>query len=354
MFGLYTIIFLIAVFLLLAWFACQIKLKRKQIYVLSLILISILTLIETFRDGNINPDYYLYLQYIFYPISYAGEAEYSFFSIATFSRTIGGGPLLVFFIYAILGISVKQYAINVYSKNILYSICVWLSFFYILHDLIQIRAAVSGSLLLLMIPYVYNKEYTKSIIIWIIAILFHNSALIFGILYLLRRNTITPWKWLIIYMLVFIINFINYPIFSSIFKIISILPVSIADRIGRSNPELLNDLPRMTMYSRYILIPTLFCFGAFFFKNHLISIYPYSILCLKICLLGIFAFGIGLPIVSERVYELLSVPYIYLVPTSLYWFKKDSLLKGKIITTTFCLFMAWNLLFKQELFSINV
>ncbi len=329
----------------------MIKINTKHTYTLGIILCLFLVIVETFRDGTINPDFDLYLQYIIYPNSYKGDAEASFFKISEYTYLFGGNYLTVFFIYAILGISIKLYAIYRFSINIIYSICVWMSFSFILHDLIQIRAAVAAALLLLMIPFVVQKKYWCAVSVWIIAIAFHNSALIFGFLFLLKKDTIRPWIWIGMYSLIFIINIVNYPIFSLIFKIIALFPSSLADRIGRSDPNVLNELPRMTMYSRYVLIPAIFCLFALCYRKKLISISPYSLVCLKSCFIGLYFYGIGLPIVSERVFELLSVPYILLVPTSLFWFNKNSMIKGKVVITLFCLFMAWNLLFKQEVFS---
>lgn len=351
MFGLYTIVIIVLGSLIIAWFTCSFRINRKQAIILSLFFLIYLIIVETFRDGSINPDYDLYLQYIIYSDSYKNEAEKSFFLIADLSHAFGSRYMCVFFIYAIIGISIKLFAIYNYSTNIIYSLCVWLSFSFILHDLIQIRAAVSAALLLLMIPYVCDKHYIKAILVWVLAFIFHNSAILFGIVFILKKDTIVPWKWIALYVVILIINTANLPIFSFIFNIISIFPTFISDRIGKSDPTILNGLPRMTMYSRYVIIPTIFCLMALYHRKKMLAVNSYSLVCLKVCLIGIICYGIGLPIVSERLFEILSMPYIYIVPTSLYWFKKDSLLKGKILITVFCLFMAWNLLYKQEVFS---
>lgn len=351
MFGILTTELIVLASLTIAWFTYSYKVKSNHASILNLSLLIALIIIVTFRDGSINPDYGLYLQYIYYPNSYSNEAESSFFAIAHFSKLIGSRYLFVFFVYAILGIATKLYAIYYFSTNVIYSCCIWLSFSFILHDLIQVRAAVSAGLLLLMIPYVCKEEYVKAIVVWIFAFLFHHSAIIFGLIFFLKKDIIKPWKWISVYVVVFLINLTNFPIFPIIFKILTIFPSFITERIGKSDPAILNELPRMTMYSRYILIPTITCFIAVYNRSKLSKISPYSIICLKVCLIGVYSYGIGLPIVSERVFEILSVPYIYLVPTSLYWFNHKSMLKGKILITIFCLFMSWNLLYKQEVFS---
>lgn len=352
MFGLYTVEILVISSLLLAWHTnTQKSIKQNQKILCGLLLLGILVFIATLRDGSINPDHKAYLQLIFFPQSHKGDIEESFFIINSFVKFCGGSFHYVFFIYALIAIGIKTYAIFKYSVNIFFSICVWLSFSFILHDLIQIRAAISAGCLLLMIPYVYKKKYLEAIIIWIIAFFFHNSSIIFGLLFLLKRDTFRPFIWIIAYLIIFIVNVFDLPIFTYIVKLISILPGFLSDRIGIWNPTVLDGLSRMKIYSRYALIPSLFCILAIFYRNKSSLYFPETILCLKICFIGIFIFGIGLPIVSERIFELLSVSYIFLVPTSLYWFKHNSELKGKIITIIFCLFMSWNLLFKQEVFS---
>ncbi len=351
MFGLLSTEILVIVILIISWFCVSKKIEPKQILLACIPFAIFLIILETFRNGAINPDYNLYLQYIYFPNSHRGELEESFFNIVSIARFFNGNHITVFLIYALLGISIKLIAIYKYSYNMIYSICVWIAFSFILHDLIQIRAAVSAGLLLLMIPAVYKKQIYLAIFYWIIAFLFHYSSIIFGVLFILKKNEIKSWIWITGYALIFIINATNYPIFNIVFKIISLLPGTLADRIGKSDPTLLDEMSRMTMYSRYVLIPTIFCFASLYFNKTVKTFYPISTLCIKLCFIGIFLFGIGLPIVSERLYEILQVPMIYIVPTSLLWYHRNAVLKGKIAITVFCLFMSWNLLFKQAVFS---
>jgi len=351
MFGFFSVITLVLVSLVISWNIYNIQFSKRDIILYISGIAIILIVIETFRQEDINPDYYLYLQYIKFPDSYCNDAEPSFFNIVRFTHYIGGTHLLVFFIYALLGICLKMTAIIKYSPNIFYSIAVWICFFYILQDLIQIRAAVSGSFLLFMIPSIYNGNYIKALVYWLFAFIFHNSAIVFVILFFFKKDSINPWLWISGYVTIFIINTLNLPIFTYVFKAISFLPMSIASRIGNSDPTILNEMARMTMYSRYILIPSIYSIVCLFRIKNIQSSYPYAILCLKTCMIGIMIYGVGLPIVSERLFEILSIPYIYLIPLCLYWFKRNSLIKGKIAITTFCIFMAWNLLFKQNVFS---
>lgn len=351
MFGLLTVEIIVISILVISWFFATIRISSNQKLLLYIPFVIALILIETLRDGTINPDYNLYLQYIRFPDSYKGDLEYSFFSIVDFSQWLGGEYLTVFFIYAILGISLKFIAIYKYSFNFIYSLCVWLCFSFILHDLIQIRASVAASMLLFMIPSIYNRNISVAFLFWIIAFFFHNSAIIFGIIFILKRDSINPLLWIGGYLLIFLINITNYPIFDIIFYFISYIPGTLADRIGDSDPNILNELSRMSMYSRYILIPSIFSIGCLYYIKEIQRVYPFSILCLKLSFISIFCYGIGLPIVSERLFELLQIPMIFLVPTALSWFKHNKMLRGKIIVTIFCLFMSWNLLFKQAVFS---
>ena len=103
-------------------------------------------------------------------------------------------PVFLFFlIYAFFGIGLKLYAIKSISPLFFGGVIVYLSNFYVLHDLIQIRAAVASGCILIMIKHSVEREAKKFVIYYMLAVLFHYSALIGGIIWFLNSNNTRRW-----------------------------------------------------------------------------------------------------------------------------------------------------------------
>lgn len=85
---------------------------------------------------------------------------------------------MVLIIYAILGISIKFWALKRISLNVWSTILVYFSTYYLLHDFTQIRAGVASALFLCGIYFLSKYKRKEYIILVLLAILFHYSAVI--------------------------------------------------------------------------------------------------------------------------------------------------------------------------------
>lgn len=74
------------------------------------------------------------------------------------------------------------YFIYRYSSNVFYSICIYICFGYYYASMNQIRQMISVSICLLGFIAFVEKKYIKTVITILIAISFHNSAIIFAVL----------------------------------------------------------------------------------------------------------------------------------------------------------------------------
>ena len=351
MFGKTSACVLITVSIFLAWNLCSKKIPNKYSIGISWIIILFLVCFVTFREATLNGDYNVYIQYFQSPKSYSLEIEKSFFYIRSIVESVSGSFYLLLFIYALLGVTLKYFAIKKYSPNFLYSFCAWISFVFLLQDMIQIRVAVSSGLMLWAIPLICQQKRVIVLILIAIAFYFHNSAIILLLFLFLDSKAIRPNLWIGVYVILFIINVLHVNLYGYILQIFNLLPASLSYRIGFFDPDILGDSERPILYSRYILIPTIITFVSLFYRNRLQRICPYTILCIKSCFVAIYVYSLSVPILSVRICELLLIPLIYLLPLCLYWYRGTyAQLLGKLTATTFCLFMAWNLLFKQKIF----
>ncbi|MEE9684328.1 EpsG family protein [Lelliottia amnigena] len=113
--------------------------------------------------------------------------EPSFNLLQLLNEIIFSGSTTSFFlIFAVLGVALKIYAIQKGSDYPLLSFVLYVFFYYILHDLTQIRVGVASALFLLAINDKINNHKRKAIIKIIIAVSFHYSAIIGLLLFILN------------------------------------------------------------------------------------------------------------------------------------------------------------------------
>lgn len=94
-------------------------------------------------------------------------------------------------IMAILGVGIKIFYINKYSKNKLISMLIYFSGIYIMFDMGVIRQGVSISIALISIEYIYNRKFLKFILTILCGSLFHSSIWIFMPVYFLYYKSLS-------------------------------------------------------------------------------------------------------------------------------------------------------------------
>ena len=116
-----------------------------------------------------------------------GMREPSFSIISYYLNLFGFGVNALFFVYAMLSVPLRIGAIWKLSKLPLLTLSIYISFYYQLHDLVQIRCAVASAAFLMAI-YHHLEQRNKVALVWIlIGIFFHYSA-VAGLLIFLFNN----------------------------------------------------------------------------------------------------------------------------------------------------------------------
>ena len=163
----YFVLFVITICILLD----SLRVRNNLLYLLIGIL---LVLFATFSDRSSMPDYVEYVD----AYKYGSERiEYSFVLITQISKSLGSISYL-FFIYACISIGIKMYLIKKVSIHYWASLALYLSYFFVLHDLIQIRAGAASAFLMLSFYMLYKDKKIASFLFWLLAIIFHYSAAI--------------------------------------------------------------------------------------------------------------------------------------------------------------------------------
>lgn len=325
------------VFVFVVYFLCIIlggvslflSLPKKANNILLFFLILLLVLAAGFRNGISGyPDY---MSYVLSYESFDYEVfESSFGIICEISRWIDNGNYyILFLIYATLGVTLKCLAIRRLSSCVYLSLAIYISYFYLLHELIQIRVGVASAIGLLAVKPAYYGDFKRFILLVFLASFFHESAFLYLLLYFLKKDSFdsTDYKCFIFFIAVFL--FLNKIGFSDILQY---LPLERAqDKIAIYDISGKGESPFSIFGKTYLLY--YFLVLLFLANARKIVIYnKYFYMLLRVEILGLLfgiIFNASIPILSIRLFELFNVVSIIMIPMLVYVFK------SRIIGTLF-------------------
>lgn len=105
--------------------------------------------------------------------------EPTFIYLSRIVLYFGGTISVIFFIYAIISIPIKLWALYKMTPYIFTALLIYVPVYFELHDMIQIRAAAAAAFLLSSLIPLAQKRYWAAIVLMICAIFFHYSAVAF-------------------------------------------------------------------------------------------------------------------------------------------------------------------------------
>ena len=115
--------------------------------------------------------------------------EFSYVLISSLLHHITKNAIAIFLFYASMGVGLKFVAIKKLSPSLLFlPLLAYLSNFYMLHELTQIRAGVASGCSLLVIYHSLNNKWQKALPWALIAICFHYSSVVLLVIPFLKRT----------------------------------------------------------------------------------------------------------------------------------------------------------------------
>lgn len=329
------IILLLAIFVILslvAFFPTNDTTVQKFFFILFGI---ILICTAAFRgDGDF--DYSGYVNMLHTEDSFTIEPTFLVFAYII-NEYLGGNPIFLFLIYAVLGVSLKLIAIKQLTELWFLSLVIYLSNFFILHEMTQIRAGVASALLLLCIKPIYERDWKMFVLSVSIACLFHYSAAIIIPLWFLSNLPKKKWLlWSIPVSYVFYFVGIN---------LIVVLPIPgiqekiiMYQKLRELDPT---DIVQTNVFSFVFLAKV----GIFYFlllKYDLVHSYnKYFPLLMKIYSFSLVSYLIftSLPAFSSRLNELFGIVDVILIPLLFYVFKPTYFSKIIVVFIGLCLLL---------------
>lgn len=282
-----------------------------------------LVLLAAFRPIGIDCDSETYLQ------MYNGErlilTENSFILISDFAYYVCHSFRVMFFIYALLGVSIKLYAIRKLTPLFFLSILMYLSYYYILHDFTQIRAGVASAFFLLALYYMSEKKRIIAFLLVLIAVFFHSSSLAYLPLLVLSTSSLSKWqRWTLA--LAVPLSYLIY--FLGIDLIMSIPIPFVGDKLElyqNLQAEGASDIESVNVFNLVFIVKIVIYYILLWKYDIIEENAPIVSLLMKVYVFSIISFIIlfSLPVLAFRVSELYGVVEILLFPLLYFAVKPD-------------------------------
>lgn len=236
-----------------------------------------------------------------------------------------------FIIFAILGVTLKIIAILRSSLYPILSLIIYICFYYILHDLTQIRVGVASALFLLAINDRVKDRKTNSLIKVFAATCFHYSAVLAFVIFIVNKNKLNKMLYLmlpivgIMAALILNANVLSYAA--------QYLPNFLSSKINAyltiQKNDALNQINVFNFY--YSTLFVIYCSVIVFIGD---NINARDILYVKLLGLGLFCFYAMafIPVMAFRFSEFYCIVIIILFANLASYFKQPYIYKACIVT----------------------
>jgi len=289
----------------------------------------VLTLIAGLRPVGFDRDSSGYAYFVLNDIrvNYASK-EPLFWAIKWFNDIFFKSNIHTFFlIFASLGIFLKFYAIKKISKFPWLSVAVYVSIYFILHEMTQIRAGVAVGIFLLSIPDILHRRYVSYIAKIVLASLFHYSALIALPLYLLSNSKKLNILFLLLPLLGFLFAYFDFSK-ELLYFLATLLPNFISLKInGYLNLLTTGVHTQINIFNLYhssLYIILCFCFYLYYERKNVNIEHIFFTKALSVMLFTFYFFS-PIPVFAFRLSEFLGTILILYLPNLLLGFEKRCL-----------------------------
>lgn len=280
------------------------------------------------------------------------NVEPSYLWISKFFMLIAQDVRPVLVLYAILGVTLKLYAIRKYTPLFFLPLVIYFGNFYYLHELTQIRAGIASAIFLLAIPYLAEKRKFIAFAIIMLACLFHYSSLSLLPLLLLNNNPLRRKTKFVIAMIV-PLCFVFYILGLDMLTTVNIPYVTDKVETYKALTEY-GPMEKNSILNPFALIKIAVLLYFLYFSDTIAKYVPYIHLLIKIlaCSLFVYFAFSSITIISTRISELYGIIEIVTYPCIIFTIRPRFV--GKILV---CLIAIIEMFFNTimwDFFDFNV
>lgn len=152
-----------------------------------------LVLLAGLREVGIDPDSdnYEEIYRTYYSTSASDKVESTFLIISAFFNIFTNDVHLLFLTYAFIGVGFKMFAIRKVTDLTFLTLATYISFYYFVHEVTQIRTGVLSGLFLLSIYYIGEEKRWIAASLIILGSCFHVSGLVLLPMVFLNNKELT-------------------------------------------------------------------------------------------------------------------------------------------------------------------
>ena len=251
--------------------------------------------------------------------------------------------LLVFFLFSFLAIGIKIAWLYKLSPILMGSMLVYVSNLYVLHEMIQIRAGVAAAFLLVLIPYLYNRDFKHFLFITLVAMTFHYSAITFLFLWFVNPRS----KQRIVYLSALIISYALSMYGFTITNIVSYVPFEPIQLLYQSYSLKFDEY--VNIFNILQIGRCLLCVVFWYYVDCVQKHCQYFNILIKIYTIGLCALPLfsDLVVMSVRLNQLFITVEMALVPVGFYYMFRQKHVSC-LLTLTFSLLLLYMTMSNEE------
>jgi hypothetical protein len=292
--------------------------RNKWIFFVGMLLL----ILSIYRDGSSTRDY---LGYVDLYNRTDQQVELSFYIIGRVVKNIFcNNVLFLFLIYAIIGICLKLKAVQQLSTFWAFSMLIYISNFFILHELTQIRVGVASGFMLLCIKPVYDKDWKRFLLFSAGAIFFHYLGLLVLPLWFLRKKKVNSILFSSLLPLAYLVYFLKINVIESV---IPLLPIEYIQHKYASYQAAqamnMDSFNKINVFN-YVFLAKCGIYYILLWKNKIITEQNnYAPLLIKIQGIALTCFVLlaAMPVYAFRISEFFGVVELITIPMLIYTFK---------------------------------
>lgn len=312
------------------------------------------------KDGEISQDYCVYKSYYkkaptidvlknsISDYNSQLKTEFSYSALCTLLKT-NGKPLehnlfIIFFLYAIIGISVNMYGIKRLTDQEFLALFIYYSNLFFIHEMTQIRAGIAIGIILISLKDLQERKYLKFSILILIATFFHTSALMAFLLLIFREFRTDAKVWGVIFAICIIVHLFNF----DILQIINIIPSEFYQYKLKAYIELQDrENVELNYFNVLFILQNLVIIICFYYQKEMEKDNKHLNILLNMCCLSscCYVFFGQIPGFAVRISELFNCSLVILIPLI------SKVMKPKIIAELIVLLIGFGIFYINVFYS---
>lgn len=177
--------------------------RRSDVFIVVSLIGMVMIIVAGSRGVYDTPDSDNY-EILYYSVNSLDDdiREPSMVYLSYYLNSLGFGINAFFFAYAAMSIPLRLTAILKLSPLPILTLAIYISYFYQLHDLMQIRCAVASALFLFALYFRAQKKWWKALFFILIGMLFHYSAFAGIVILFFSNKELNAWQRIVLASLV--------------------------------------------------------------------------------------------------------------------------------------------------------